>query len=121
MARRDGKSGTPYGTLEMLILSALRVRPMHGYALARTIEALSERQILVEEGSLYPALRRLLEREAVTTAWEIQPNGREVREYTITPAGRKLHAEEVARWDALVAAINAIIREPDGRLRSRPE
>lgn len=121
MATRDGRSGTPYGTLELLVLAALRVRPMHGYAIARTIESLSGGQIIVEEGSLYPALKRLLEREAVTAAWEIQPNGREVREYTLTPLGRKLHADEVAGWESLVKAISAVIRDDDGRIRSKAE
>lgn len=119
MARRNGNPGTPYGTLELLILAALRVRPMHGYAIARAIESLSGERILVEEGSLYPALQRLLKRAAVTASWEIQPNGREVREYTITASGRKLHAEEVARWDQLTRGINDVIRDEEGRLRAR--
>jgi PadR family transcriptional regulator, regulatory protein PadR len=119
MARRNGSNGTPYGTLELLILAALRVRPMHGYAIARSIESLSGDRILVEEGSLYPALQRLLKRAAVTASWETQPNGREVREYTITAAGRKLHAEEVARWDQLTRGINDVIRDEEGRLRAR--
>jgi DNA-binding PadR family transcriptional regulator len=92
---------------------------MHGYAIARAIETLSGERILVEEGSLYPALQRLLKRGAVTAAWENQPNGREIREYTITAVGRKLHTEEVARWDAATKGINDVIRDSEGRLRAK--
>ncbi len=119
MARRNGNPGTPYGTLELLILAAVRVKPLHGYAIARAIETLSSDRILVEEGSLYPALQRLLKRGAVTASWETQPNGREVREYTITPAGRKMHAEEVARWDLVTRGVNDVIRDGEGRIRAR--
>ncbi|MFO0783731.1 MAG: PadR family transcriptional regulator [Phycisphaerales bacterium] len=119
MARRENTSGTPYGTLELLILAALRVKPLHGYAIARQIEQLSGERILVEEGSLYPALQRLLKRGSVTASWETQPNGREVRQYTITAQGRKTHAEEVARWEEIARGIQCVIRDEEGRLRAR--
>ncbi|MGH7577089.1 MAG: PadR family transcriptional regulator [Longimicrobiales bacterium] len=88
------------GVLEMLVLRTLTLGPAHGYGIARHIERLSEDVLKVEQGSLYPALDRLLRRGWVTAKWRRTPTGREARYYTITAAGRKqlkVRAEEHAR------------------------
>lgn len=88
------------GVLEMLVLRTLTLGPAHGYAIARHIERLSEDVLRVEQGSLYPALDRLLRRGWVTAKWRRTPTGREARYYTITAAGRKqlkVRVEEHAR------------------------
>ena len=90
-------AGLPPGTLMMLILRVLKTQPLHGYAIARHIHLLSAEQLRVEEGSLYPALQKLLIKGWVKAAWRASESGRQVREYRITPAGlRQLEAEMVA-------------------------
>lgn len=100
MLPRDAKKDQLAGVLEMLVLRTLTLGPAHGYAIARHIERLSEDVLKVEQGSLYPALDRLLRRGLVTARWRLTPTGRKARYYTITAAGsRRLEerAEEHAR------------------------
>ena len=85
--RRD--SGLPPGTLDMLILRVLASEPLHGYAIAQRIHVLSRKELSVEDGSLYPALQKLLRKGWVKAAPAISEMGRQVREYRITPSGRK--------------------------------
>jgi len=77
------------GTLEMLILRTLDAEPMHGYAIASHIRRLSREVLKIEEGSLYPALQRLLVKGWVTAAWRTSPTKRRTRVYTLTAAGRR--------------------------------
>lgn len=84
-AKRDPLTGT----LEMLILRTLSVAPAHGYAIAQHIARLSDGVFRVEQGSLYPALERLLQKGWATARWGESPTGRRARYYTITRAGRK--------------------------------
>src|SRR5215212_1613011 len=98
MASTDGTGELLQGTLAMLILKALMVRPMHGYGVARWVEDTTGDVLRVEEGSLYPALRRIEDRGWVTSAWGLSENNRRARFYTITPAGRtQLRAEPAWR------------------------
>ena len=83
------KSELLKGTLDMLILNTLTARPLHGYAIAQQIEALSDERLRVEQGSLYPALVRLQKRGWVTSKWAESPTGRRARYYTLTAAGRR--------------------------------
>src|SRR6202161_3250128 len=84
------------GALEMMILESLRRQPMHGYALVQHIKQRSNDLLQVEEGSLYPALQRMLKDKLVKAEWEISPTNRKVRTYRITPAGIKYLEQEVS-------------------------
>ena len=98
------------GTLEMLILHALTLGPMHGYAIAQHIAQLSESVLKVEQGSLYPALERLASKGWVTSKWGQTATKRRARFYTITAAGRKQLGEEVSSFDRVLLAINRVMR-----------
>ena len=109
MARDDEKSELLRGTLDMLILKTLTVQPMHGYAIAQHIERLSEDVLTVEQGSLYPALERLLRKGWVTAKWGESPTGRKARYYTVTASGRRQLGEQVASFDRVSLAIARIL------------
>jgi len=83
------ETGLPPGTLTLLILRVLNTQTLHGYAIAQRIHNLSNEELAVEEGSLYPALQKLLLNGWVKASWAISESGREVREYRLTPSGRK--------------------------------
>jgi transcriptional regulator len=97
------------GTLDMLILKTLEGGPNHGYGIAQYIQRVSEEALRVGEGSLYPALQRLLIGDWVTAAWGTSNTGRQVRFYKITPAGRKQLRRELDRFAFLVGGINRIL------------
>jgi len=98
------------GTLEMLILHALTLGPMHGYAIGQHIAQLSESVLKVEQGSLYPALERLGAKGWVTSKWGVTSTKRRARFYTITAAGRKQLGDEVSSFDRVLLAINRVMR-----------
>jgi transcriptional regulator len=98
------------GTLDMLVLQTLSVQPLHGYGIAQQIEALSEDALRVEQGSLYPALERLQKRGWITSKWRESPTGRRARYYTITAAGRRELGNEISSFDAMLVAINRVLR-----------
>jgi PadR family transcriptional regulator, regulatory protein PadR len=97
------------GTLEMLILQTLKLGPLHGYAIAEYIARQSDDLLQVEEGSLYPALQRLLRRELVKAEWGLSARNRKVRCYTLTAAGRKHLADEIAGFERLLTGITRIL------------
>jgi transcriptional regulator len=98
------------GTLELLILQSLTVQPMHGYAIAQHIERLSDAVFTVEQGSLYPALERLLRKGWVTAAWRETPTKRRARYYTLTAEGRAQLGEELSRYERVTMAIARVLR-----------
>jgi PadR family transcriptional regulator, regulatory protein PadR len=98
------------GTLDMLILQTLAVQPLHGYAIAQQIERLSDDALTVEQGSLYPALERLQKKGWVTSKWGESPTGRRARYYTITASGRRQLGDEISSFDAMLVAINRVLR-----------
>jgi PadR family transcriptional regulator PadR len=98
------------GTLEMLILQTLRRGPLHGYAIAQNIQQTSEEILQVEEGSLYPALQRLLREAWVVGDWGVSSRNRKVRTYRLTPAGRKQLEREIAGFERLLAGIGRVLR-----------
>jgi PadR family transcriptional regulator, regulatory protein PadR len=98
------------GTLDMLILQTLATQPLHGYAIAQQIEQLSGDTLTIEQGSLYPALERLQKRGWITAKWGQSPTGRKARYYTLTAAGRKQLGEEISSFDAMLVAINRVLR-----------
>jgi transcriptional regulator len=93
----------------MLILRVLSSRPLHGYAIAQAIHLLSGEELSVEEGSLYPALQKLLLKGWVKAEWITSETGREVREYRLTPGGRKQLQEEIAEYRRTAKAIETLL------------
>ncbi|HEY8550002.1 MAG TPA: PadR family transcriptional regulator [Vicinamibacterales bacterium] len=98
------------GTLEMLILKTLSIAPMHGYAIAQHIQMLSKDVLTVEEGSLYPALQRMLVKGWVSAEWKISASNRRARVYTLTAAGRRQLGVEELRFNELFGAIMRVMR-----------
>src|SRR3954469_14806531 len=97
------------GTLDMLVLRTLTVQSLHGYAISQHIAKLSDGVLKVEQGSLYPALERLLNKGLVTAKWGESPTGRQARYYTITRAGRKLLDQKVDEYDRMTLAIARVM------------
>lgn len=95
----------------MVVLRVLARQPMHGYAIAQTIKQLSHDELSVEEGSLYPALQKLLIKGWVKAAWRESESGRQVREYRITAGGRKQLDAEVAEYRRMANAIDILLKE----------
>jgi transcriptional regulator len=95
----------------MVVLRVLTRQPMHGYAIAQTIRTLSRDELSVEEGSLYPALQKLLVKGWVKAAWRASESGRQVREYRITPSGRRQLEAEVAEYRRMAGAIGVLLDE----------
>ncbi len=104
--RRD----LPSGTLEMLILQTIANGPMHGYGIAQHIERVSEGVLSAEQGSLYPALERLLLKGWTRAEWRDTPTKRKARYYTITAAGRRHLATRIADYDHVSLAIARILQ-----------
>jgi transcriptional regulator len=103
-------SDIPPGTLDMLILKTLaRTAPMHGFEIADYIEQVSGEVFHVEEGSLYPALQRMLLKGWISGEWSRTTDNRRARYYTLTKAGRQQLQQEVARYDLATAAIARIL------------
>src|SRR5882757_5893776 len=107
----EDRSEIPPGTLYMLILKTLmRLGSMHGYGIAQHIQQTSEDVLQVEEGSLYPALQRMLIKGWVVAEWKQSANNRRARYYRLTPEGRKQLAAEVKEFEQVTAAIVRIIQ-----------
>ena len=99
------KAALLQGTLDMLILKALSLGPLHGYGVIQRIGQMSERMLDVEQGSLYPALYRIEQRGWVTAKWDVNETGRRAKFYTLTRAGRRQLTIEEESWDRLALAI----------------
>jgi len=100
------------GTLDMLILKTLARGSLHGYGIALSIKRLSEDVLTVEEGSLYPALQRLLLQGWVKAEWKMTETKRRARFYTLTAAGRKQLGIELSQYEQMIAAIARVLRDP---------
>lgn len=100
------------GTLDVLILRILRFGPAHGHAIAKAIEHGSDHVLLVEQGSLYPALHRLIKRGWITFDEGTSENNRRAKFYSLTPTGRKQLQVETNKWDTLARAVGRILRPP---------
>ena len=98
------------GTLDMLILRMLQAGPAHGLAIAESIERRSDDVLLVEQGSLYPALHRLEERKWISAYWGTSDTNRRARFYRLTTLGKKQLLAESNRWEALVRAVGRVMR-----------
>jgi transcriptional regulator len=99
------------GTLVMVTLRVLARQPLHGYAIAQAIRQLSGDELSLEEGSLYPALQKLLVKGWVKAAWRESESGRRVREYRITPSGRKQLDVEVVEYRRMAGAIDLLLKD----------
>lgn len=99
------------GTLEMLVLKALSLEPMHGWGIGNRIAQLSRDVFVVPQGSLYPALQRMLRKGWIHSEWRTTENNRRARYYALTWAGRRQLAEETASWDRAAGAVFRILRE----------
>ena len=110
--RRDARAERDLlaGTLDMLILRTLQTGSAHGLQIAQDIERRSDDVLLVEQGSLYPALHRLEERGWITSAWGVSDTNRKARYYQLTSAGRKQLATESSRWETLTRAVARAMR-----------
>ena len=97
------------GTLDLLVLRTLVFGPMHGHGIAKAIQSQSDDLLLVDHGSLYPALQRLEARGWIKGAWGTSENNRRARFYSLTAVGRKQFATETGRWNRLVESIARVL------------
>jgi PadR family transcriptional regulator PadR len=97
------------GTLDLLILRTIAPEPMHGWAIAKRIQQISQEVLQVQQGSLYPALHRLEQQGWIRAKWAESETGRQAKFYALTAAGRKQLEQETANWSRLSAAINLVI------------
>ncbi|HXM41727.1 MAG TPA: PadR family transcriptional regulator [Bryobacteraceae bacterium] len=104
------KTEMPSGALVLLILRVLRSGALHGYAIAQRIHVLSSEVLRVEEGSLYPALQKILLKGWATAEWGVSETNRKVRFYRLTPAGRKRLEAELSEYDRVSEAIQSVLR-----------
>jgi PadR family transcriptional regulator, regulatory protein PadR len=106
------------GTLDMLILKAVSLAPLHGYGVLLRIQQISNDALEIPQGSLYPALYRLEHQELISAKWGSSENNRKAKFYTLTAAGRRRLADETAGWnrltEAIGAALNATIADTEG-------
>lgn len=103
------------GTLEMLVLKALSLEPMHGWGIAQRIDQLSNDVFRVQQGSLYPALQRMLRKGWVRSEWHTSENNRRARYYLLTAAGRRQLEAERSLWERASEAVNDVLRaQPEG-------
>ena len=98
------------GTLDLLILRTLQLGPAHGHAIAKAIEHSSDDVLLVEEGSLYPALHRLIKRGWISFEEGTSENNRKAKFYRLTPKGKKQLALETSKWEKFVRAMARVLR-----------
>jgi PadR family transcriptional regulator PadR len=109
MARNSERRDLFPGALEMMILHSLRLKPMHGYALVKHIQQISDDLLQIEEGSLYPALQRMLREEWLKSEEGISAKGRPTRIYRLTPAGRRRLEQEVSSFEQMLAGITRVL------------
>src|SRR5678815_2007174 len=98
------------GTLDLLILKALALGPLHGWAIAKRIQSMSRDVLTVNQGSLYPALYRLTDRGLIESEPGVSPEGRKITLYKQTAAGRKQLADRIETWETFAAAMRSVIR-----------
>jgi PadR family transcriptional regulator, regulatory protein PadR len=97
------------GTLDMLVLKALELEPMHGWGITERIEQWSESVLQVGQGSLYPALYRLERQGLIRSEWKVTENNRRARYYSLTRAGRRQFVDELEQWSRMSRAVNLVL------------
>jgi transcriptional regulator len=106
---KKGKPELLHGTLELLILKTLAVQPMHGWGISKHIQQISEDVLEIGQGSLYPALYRLEDREWIKAKWGVADTGRRAKVYSLTKRGTKQLATEEAHWETFSLAVNRVL------------
>ncbi|MGA7857304.1 MAG: PadR family transcriptional regulator [Terracidiphilus sp.] len=111
----DRQADLLQGTLDLLILKAVSLGPLHGYGVLLRIQQISGEELVIQQGSLYPALYRLEHQGAITSEWGESDNNRRAKYYKLTRAGRERLSEETAKWNRMSGIINGILRaRPQG-------
>jgi transcriptional regulator len=105
----DPRLDLPQGTLDLLILKALSLGPMHGWSISERIRQVSREALQIPQGSLYPALHRLERRGWISAAWGSSENNRKAKYYELTKAGRKRLAAGADEWARLIAAVGFVL------------
>jgi len=106
----DVRLDLPQGTLDLLILKALSLQPMHGWAISERIHQVSRETLQIQQGSLYPALHRLERRGWITAWWGASENNRRAKYYQLARAGRKRLEAEAQDWERLTTAVALVLR-----------
>jgi transcriptional regulator len=109
MPRDDERLALLPGTLDMLVLQTLIFGPRHGHGIATTIQRTANEELLIDHGSLYPALRRLEQLGLIRSEWGTSDLNRRARYYTLTRAGRKRLVAETSKWERVVRAISGVL------------
>lgn len=109
MSRKPVSNGLLHGTLDALVLKTLSSGPRHGYGIAQWLEAATHDAVLIEEGSLYPALYRLERRGWIDAEWGMSELGRKAKFYRITGAGRRQLIKETEQWARFAAAVSGVL------------
>ena len=103
------RSDVLQGTLDLLVLRALSIEPMHGWGLAQRIEQMSGDVFAIQQGTLYPALQRMKRKGWVGSAWRVTENNRRARYYALTPLGRQQLDTGRAQWERVAGAVNGVL------------
>ena len=98
------------GTLDLMILKAVSLGPLHGYGVLLRIQQISGEELVIQQGSLYPALYRLEHQGAITSEWGESDNNRKAKYYSLTAAGRERLVEETDKWDRMAGIIGTVLR-----------
>jgi PadR family transcriptional regulator PadR len=98
------------GTLDMLVLKALQLEPMHGWGITERIEQWSESVLQLGQGTLYPALYRLERQGVIRSEWQVTANNRRARYYSLTRTGRRQLSDELAQWQRMTRAVNLVLQ-----------
>ena len=98
------------GSLDLLVLKALSLSPMHGWGISLRVQQISSGELQINQGSLYPALQRLEKDGLITSAWGVTDNNRQARYYRLTGAGRRALGQELDSWRRFAAALDAVLR-----------
>jgi transcriptional regulator len=107
------KSDLLQGTLDLLILQVVSLRPLHGYAIAQRLQQISQDVLQVQQGSLYPALHRLENRGWLKAEWKATETGRDAKFYMLTRTGRRQLDSERENWERLAAAVGMVLRHAE--------
>jgi PadR family transcriptional regulator PadR len=102
------------GTLEVLILRSLQVAPNHAYGIAQFLDRQSDQELRVDNGSLYPAVQRLLQRGWISAEWKTSPNARRAKYYRLTPLGRQQLIAAASKWRRFVEAMGRVLAAEEG-------
>ena len=108
--RTEKQNDVLQGTLDLLILKAVSLGPLHGYGVLLRIQQISGEELVIQQGSLYPALYRLEHQGAITSEWGESENNRKAKYYSLTAAGRERLVEETDKWDRMAGIIGTVLR-----------